>query len=141
MESRSSRPPSSRRRSQQTEGAYRVVRLNEVVAETSWTGYVTPELFAACDRDYWRLAGEQAIPYVVMNGTAMTGYDATITSTARMAMRSFKDRGGQEYLFVAGVGGVLRMMGSALATASQVGFRIFDTREAAFDYLSKLGVW
>src|SRR4051794_23398569 len=104
MESRSSRPPSSRRRPSQPEGSYRVVRLNDAVSETSLTGYVTPELFTACDRDYWRIAGDQAIPFTVMNGTAMTGYDPSVTAAARPAMRLFKERGGREYLFVAGVG-------------------------------------
>jgi hypothetical protein len=140
MESRSSRPPSSRRAPARAEGSYSVCRLNDAVSETSFTGYLTADLFAACDRDYWRVAGDRAIPYAVLDGSAVTGYEPGIHAAARPAMGLFKERGGREYLIVAS-SGVVRMLGSSLAASSQVPFRLFDTRDDAFEYLKTIGMW
>jgi hypothetical protein len=139
MQNRITPPPSSRPPARR-EGSYSVRRLTEEVSETTYEGYLSAELLAACDVDYWRVAGDRAIPYAVLDGTLVTGYDPALPSSAGPAMRLFRERGGHEYLMVTS-NGILRMMGSAIAAASQVPFRFFETRADAFEYLRSIRRW
>jgi hypothetical protein len=110
------------------------------VTEATYQGFLTPELFAACDRDYWRLTEDGAVPYYVLDGTGVTGYEAALTAIAAPAMRLFRERGGREYLVVT-TSSNLRMMASALAASAQVPFRFFDSRADAFEYLKSIHKW
>ena len=136
----SSRPPSPSRPPPRP-GTYRVRCLSDVVSETVFEGYLTSEVFAAADAEYWRVVGSmRALPYAVMDGTVITGFDRAIASSAAPALDLFRERGGQEYLMVT-TSAPFRMLGSALAASCRVSIRFFDTRASAFERLRQLGAW
>jgi hypothetical protein len=110
------------------------------VFETTFEGYLTPHLLARSDRAYWDLAGHNAIPYAILDGTGVTGSDPAIAERAGPAMRFFVERGGREYLMVTS-SGILRMIGSALAATHRVTARFFETRADALAYLRSIGRW
>jgi hypothetical protein len=137
----SSRPPSSSRPPpSRPAGTFSARRLTVDVFETTFEGYLTPHLLARSDRAYWDLAGRNAIPYAILDGTGVTGSDPAIAERAGPAMRFFIERGGREYLMVTS-SGILRMIGSALAATHRVTARFFETRADALAYLRSIGRW
>jgi hypothetical protein len=133
-------PPSSRPPPSRPAGTFSARRLTVDVFETTFEGYLTPHLLARSDRAYWDLAGHNAIPYAILDGTGVTGSDPAIAERAGPAMRFFVERGGREYLMVTS-SGILRMIGSALAATHRVTARFFETRADALAYLRSIGRW
>ena len=137
----SSRPPSSSRPPpSRPTGTFSARRLTVDVFETTFEGYLTPHLLARSDRAYWDLAGHNAIPYAILDGTGVTGSDPAIAERAGPAMRFFVERGGREYLMITS-SGILRMIGSALAATHRVAARFFETRADALAHLRSIGRW
>ncbi len=114
--------------------------LTDEISEVAFEGFLDGPLLEECDRAYWAVAGDRALPYAIVDGTAVTGSDPAIAWSAGLGMRLFVERGGREYLMVTS-NGILRMMGSAVAATHRASARFFDTRAGALAYLRSIGKW
>lgn len=81
-----------------------------------------------------RLAARDAPLYLLVDGTGITDYDASVRDEGRALLEAFRDGGGREVVMVLS-SAVHRLLGATVAMIVRIPIKIFATRAEALRYV------
>lgn len=115
-------------------GGSRLVTPCQGCIEVIYEGVVNGTVVRQSVQRLRRMASQTPPVYLLVDGTGITDYDATVRDEGRALLEVFRDTGGKEVVMVLS-SAVHRLLGATVAMIVRIPIKIFATRAEALRYV------